>query len=313
MFAQEEGPDAPQAVRVLDEAEAILRKRLARQDDNQDAFLLADVLSAAEGQSPARQALAVRQEIVALHAGHWPQSREQLPRKRVDLARTLDEVLRKSEAEEQLLLAASDLGRLPKAQQYAVNALALDHGWFLLSSTRPREAAQRVAPYLALPAKEKLSYYSHEREARLLAAIAARSEGKWQEVSELMAPVHTFVVRAGGNRLSRWVNGQAESTTRHDLRAGLLLVEAQRKLGQGEAADKLVRQMLTQYTATKETNGIACTMAQGWDRWRKDLDSALIENEKREFKCEDPPPPLNCPAPAASGATPPGEKGEGQH
>ena len=122
------------------------------------------------------------------------------------------------------------------------------------------------------------------------AAISARSRGDWQEVKARTAPLQVFT-HASGTWLVNYFRPK-----KFDLRAGLLLVEAERKLGRAAAADQLVDDMRAEYLGKK--NGTpTCRFDSEYDSWRQELASALGENEKREFKCEEPAPPLSCPAP----------------
>ena len=177
---------------LLAEAEQTLRARLARENDGADALLLAQVLNARIGRNDPNGTVALRREVVALHLAHRVQSGQQLPLMRVALARSLDEIAEKAEAENELRLAVDDARRAGGSEEIAVSFLLLDHGWFLMSGGRPRAAVDRTKPLLSRPADAFSDYYGFDRSAQLLAAVAARSQGNWDEVKARTLPIHVL-------------------------------------------------------------------------------------------------------------------------
>ncbi len=280
-----------EATHRLQEAEAILRQRLAQKSSAADALMLGEVLLSGQYEKRARSKVAIHNEIVDLHAAYWQQSGEQLPMARTALARALDDGGQTTAAEEQLNQALADLQRLPKVDDYFRSALAVDHGWFLMYTERPQDAVRRLTVYLDKPVASHASVFGSARDAYMLAAVAARAQGNWQEVKARTAAMLVFDNVKTGN----WLFDTFKSR-RFDVRAGLLLVEAERKLGNAAVADKLVADMRPQYLEPKGKTP-TCSFHDQYDTWRKDLGIALGENEKREFHCEEPVPPLGCPAP----------------
>ena len=283
-----------QIASLLSEAEHILRLRLARKDDGDDALSLAQVIDADTYGNATDPKLAKLQEIVELHAAHRDKSGGRLLEARTALARALDEAGRSTEAENQLTQAQFDARRMPQRWDYSVNSLALNHAWFLVSSHRPQDAVRRIAPQLAKPIGPHSQAYSPGRDFHMLAAIAARSRGDWRQVQALTTPLHIY----GSAARSTWLASLFRPKL-YDLQAGLLLVEAKRQLGHDADADKLVSAMRGQYVG-KNSGTPTCSLDYAYDSWRKELAKAVGDVEKREFKCQAPPPPLMCPVPAAT-------------
>ncbi len=275
----------------LKEAQAILRQRLAQQTSAADALLLAEVLRSGQNGDTQGSKVAVSEEIVALNAAHWQQSGAQLPSARTALARALDDGGQKAAAEEQLNKALADLQRLPAVDEYFRNSLALDHAWFLMYRQRPQDAVRRLAYYLDQPITGSAHAFGFPRDAAMLAAVAARAQGNWREVKARTSAIVTIKKFKTGN----WLTDTFQPR-RFDVRAGLLLVEAERKLGNAAVADQLVADMRPQYHGPNVKTP-ACSFQTQYDTWRKDLAIALGENEKREFGCEELAPPLGCAAP----------------
>ena len=284
--------------RMSREAEATLRQRLARNDSGDEAMLLARVLAERDAPSSSKAAIEHQTDIVKLHADHWQTSGFRLPSARTGLAVLLDDAGRKADAEQQLLIAEEDAKRLPNsvANEYQVQELALNHAWFLVASQRPQDALKRLAVYLAKPVVVSPELYTIERNTYELAAIAARSQGDWQQVKKWTTLLHKFKQDESASWMEKTFSS-AQPAPRYDLGVGLLLVEAERHLGHGPAADKLVAEMRAQFSATKGGKNICHLSDSYYDSWRKPLQDAVRDNEKREFKCEEPAPPLKCKVP----------------
>ncbi len=268
-----------QAAQLLKNSQTLLRARLAKRTDSADALLLADALDEEDESGGLEVHLAIRNEVVDLHAAHWERSGAKLPARRTFLAHALDEAGMKAEAEKQLKIAANDVMRLTEERDYSDRQVALKHAAFLLANKRPQDARQRLASQLASPIDSAAGWYSVERQIHLFGAIAAREQGDWQEVRARTSAITMFQTPATGKR--------SAIAPRYDFRAGLLLAEAERKLGRVPAADAIVAAMRAQYLG-KQAGVPRCHFGKERDIWRKFLDSAVSENEKREFKCQDP-------------------------
>jgi Zn-dependent protease len=290
---------AAESPRMLKEAESILRERLSQHDSDEDALLLARVLGEREASASAKANIDNETEIVNLHAAHWQASNYNLMNARISLAKVLEEAGRQSDAEKQLQIAGDDMQRLPRNKliEYESGDLALNHAWFLMSAQRPQDAVTRLAPFLATPIIESPGEYSHERNAYLLAAIAARSQGDWPQVKTWATALYKFERQGSAGWLERTF-GVGTPTVRYDLRGGLLLAEAQRHLGKGANADKLVAAMRPQFDQKARGKNTCHIGERYYETWRLPLQDAMRENEKREFQCEEPPPPLKCSVPA---------------
>jgi Zn-dependent protease len=284
---------------LLKQTEQSLRAHLAKHDDGKAAMQLGSVLGAGEPANKPAAVIAIRQEIVDLYSKHPKETGNGLARQRTSLAEALDDAGRKSEAEEQLLLAGSELKRVSSPASYETETWALDYGWFLIDSDRAQLASQFITPFVEGSKKGEAGLYTFHRDARLLAAMAAREQGNWKEVRSVTLPIHLLKTRQRDGFLVRMFRPNKAPTQRFDLRAGLLLVEAERKLGNSAAADGLVSSMLKQYKAGPQGK-LTCSINADYRQWRDRLNAAVRENEKREFACEEPPPPLSCPTPAVS-------------
>jgi Zn-dependent protease len=279
LSAQFDRQSVAQAAQLLKNAQALLRSRLAKRTDSADALLLADVLDEEDEPGGMELRLAIRNEVVDLHAAHWERSGSKLPARRTFLAHALDEAGMKAEAEKQLQLAANDVKRLTRDRDYSDKQVALKHAAFLLANKRPKDARQRLASQLASPIDSAAGWYSAERQMHLFAAVAAREQGDWQEVRLRTSAITMFQTPAYGKR--------SEIGPRYDFRAGLLLADAERKLGRGAVADKLIAAMRPQYQG-KQSGVARCHFGREKDSWRKFVDNAVVEIEKREFTCQDP-------------------------
>jgi Zn-dependent protease len=266
-----------QGAQLQKRAQTLLRSRLAKRTDSADALLLADALNEEDESGALELRLAIRNEVVDLHAAHWELSGAKLPARRTFLAQALDEAGMKAEAEKQLQQATNDVKRLTRERDYSDRQVALKHAAFLLANKRPQDARQRLAPHLASPIDSAAGWYSIERQIHLFGAIAAREQADWQEVRVRTSAIKMFQTPASGKR--------SKIGPRYDFRAVLLLAEAERKLGRGAVADELVAGMRAQYLGKKA--GVArCLFGKEQDSWRKILDSAVAENERRAFTCQ---------------------------
>lgn len=275
---------AARAARLLAEAETALRARLAAQADSADALLLARVLEARLRMGVAADSLSARHEIVDLHAAFWEQSGEDLPAARVALARALDQDKQAGAAEKQLHAAADDLARLPLTADYARRTLTFDTAWFLVSHQRPQEGVKQVERYLVQSGDLVPGRSYIQRDAYLLAAIAARMRGDWREVQSRTLAIQTFPKDRTGNWIADKFLSSRFSPPLTDERATLLLVEAERALGNNERADELVAALKKQ----RQRSGSArCRFHVGDDTWRNALMTVLAEIERRELQCTE--------------------------
>ncbi|MEJ7808452.1 MAG: M50 family metallopeptidase, partial [Telluria sp.] len=284
LWVEESDDNKALAARLRGEAKANLRLRLSRKGDSKDADLLVWALNSSVLRTDKAAMLAIRQEIVNLRAAPWASSGDSLPMARIALAHALDEDGQAAAAEDQLRTAAADLQGLPSAPPHRINMLALDHAWFLMAHQRPQEALARVGAHLKRAKDDPVAYARGERDVHLLAAVAARMRGDWREVRALALPVQAFANKTTGN----WVADYFRPV-RADMRVTLMLVEAERKLGDAGSADEHVAQLRKQYPA-KSKGPVLCRFGREQDAWRRELAAALAEIEHRELHCTPAPP-----------------------
>jgi Zn-dependent protease len=285
--ASSQEQDPPASV-LLTEAETILRKRLAAQADSVDALLLAQVLERQTYRLSDKDALLSRkQEIVDLRAAHQAQAGYTLTMARTELARSLDLAGQIDLAEKQLKAAADDFKYMSNDTiAYFRSTLMLDHAWFLMAHERPDEALQMVREYLGkIDAGPSVQSF-HQRDAYLLAAVAARARGDWQEVKVRASAIQYAETFERDNWfVATFMPGI--SRTRLDPGASLLLLEAQRALGDKKSADALADDIRKEYQDANDGK-VHCRFQRQSTSWRKGLDQALAENEGRELKCATP-------------------------
>jgi tetratricopeptide (TPR) repeat protein len=272
-----------EAARLLSEAESLLRAGLAKQDDSMAALILADVLVERQRGTGDEARIALLGEVVKLHADHALQSATRLPLARTGLAQALDEAGRTAQAEEQFRFAAVDIERLRQETKHGGDALALNHATFLMANDRSEEAMARLSRLLGKSVGLGSGYWSLERQAHLLAAVAARDRGDWRGVGDRAGAVKTVRELSGGNLLS-----PTYTEPRLDLRGALLLLEAERKLGRVQQAEELMAGVRAQYES-KAGGARRCRSDDETDRWRKIITDAVAEIEKQEFNCEPTP------------------------
>ncbi len=268
------------SVRLLSEAETILRALPAKPGDGMSAMVLADVLAARARVSEGEARLGLLEEVVTLHAAHAKDSGARLPQVRIAFAENLDDEGKMAAAENQFQLAAGDINRLGLEKKRDGHVLALNHALFLMSNQRSDEAMARLSVLLDRPVTLDSGYWSVERSAHLAAAVAARGRGDWRGVREHAGVIKTVRDSRGGNVLT-----ENYTEPRYDLRAALLLLEAERKLGHSQQAEALVTGMREQYQG-KSTGAKRCRFDGETIRWRKVTADAVAEIEQREFKCE---------------------------
>ncbi len=75
----------------------------------------------------------------------------------------------------------------------------------------------------------------------------------------------------------------------------LLLIEAERTLGDVERADELITDLKKHYDEEKRRAN-RCRFGQDTDAWRMEMTKALGEIEQRELKCVNVAPGWVCPA-----------------
>lgn len=284
LWVEDDGRSKPEAARLRQEAAANLRLRLARKADGKDVDLLIWALSSSANRADKEDMLAIRQEILDLRAAPWVRSGDKLPLARIALARALDENGQAAAAERQLIAAAADLQGLPSAKPYQRKALAFDHAWFLMTHQRPQEALTFVGPYLHPLKDDAGGDASGQRGARLLAALVARQRGDWQAVKTILLPVQTVPKARTGNRIFDFF-----TPARVDMPATLMLVEAERKLGNSGSAADYLTELRKLYAGTSK-GGVLCRVAPEGDPWRKLPAQALAEIEQRELGCKAVPP-----------------------
>jgi hypothetical protein len=260
-----------------------VRARLALQADSVDALLLARILEGRFNPDDKMDALPIWQEIVDLHATYRAQSGSQLPAARLSLARALDRTGQADAAEQQLQAAADDFKRFPSEADYARGAMALDHAWFLMSHQRAPEAIKRIDSYLT-PIDAASAQSNLQRDAYLVAALAARMRGDWQEVEQRTSSIYQPTSPGSGNWALDFAIARLSAAPAIDGRATLMLIEAERALGKNDRADELVAHLRKQYQQGPDSTN-RCRFGMSYDPWRKVFSDVLAENEKRELKC----------------------------
>ena len=283
LLDRNEEQEPGQAARLFAEAETNVRARLALQADSADALLLARILEGRINADDKMNALPLRQEIVDLHAANRAQAGQKLPAARLSLARALDQAGQADAAEQQLQAAADDFNHLPLDMDYERHALALNHAWFLMSRQRAPEAIKRIDTYLTQ--FDNASPQAHlQREAYLVAAVAARMRADWHEVENRTSTIYQITNPGTGNWALDFAVARLSAAPPIDGRATLMLIEAERALGKNDRANELAAYLRKQYQQKPGGAG-QCRFGEHYDAWRKAFTEALAENEKRELKC----------------------------
>ncbi|PWF46079.1 site-2 protease family protein [Massilia glaciei] len=285
LSASEDEQDLARAPVLIAEADATLRERMALKPDSADAMLLVSILERRLALNPKGDPLPLMTEIVDLLATHWQVAAHALPAARETLARALDQAGQPGAAEQQLLAAQADFARLPAAPAYARHSLTFDHAWFLLTQRRPEDASELVKRFLVRH-EDSAEQYQLQRDAYLLTAVAARMRGDWRAVKAHASVILKFesISSSGNGLVEFFMAARRAKAVQLDMRAALLLVEAERALRRGKSADALVKEMRKQYKR-RAGDAARCRFGSDEDVWRKPLSNAIDENERRELKC----------------------------
>lgn len=273
-----------QAGSLLKQEEARVRRRLQRLDNKDDALRLVWILETRLRGGDDGLALTGRHAIVELLAHYRDAVGVRLPLARVELARELDQRGQAAAAEKQLRTAAGEYAAIGADASYRSKALVMDTAWFLMGHGRTGEALALVQPFLVKPAPLAAGGDGFYREALGLAAFQARSAGRWQQVRAYTLPIHDRPARSSGKWLTDLYRKSPLAMPRHDLAAALMLLEAQRALGQAEAADTLAARLRRQYRQGRG-GAVGCRFDRHPAGWRQPYHATLAAIEARELKC----------------------------
>ncbi len=269
--------------RLLLEAEGLLRPRLSSGDDRDDTMLLAEVLGMRAERVAPEEELPLRQEIVDLHANYAGPG---LPYARRSLARALDRAGRTDAAETELRTAVADAKKQNGVSTpYLVAGLISDHGWFLVSHGRFDEANSVMAP-LRTPANSASSIpSSYRRDLHLAAAFAARSQGDWHtsRAEAIAAQARQDDYPESDSWLVRLISGDLLARRPLYADATLMVIDAERALGENARADQLAAELRKQYSRHAGGN-LRCRFHPA-ENWRAGFMRVLQESEKRELRC----------------------------
>ena len=137
---------------------------------------------------------------------------------------------------------------------------------------------------LAHASDASASYAYLRRDARLVKALAARMRGNWSEMRmQALAAWDLEPIKSGSKLSDFWIAHFAEQP-KHDTRATLLLIDAERALGQSKDADALVEEVRRGFNASRRPYQ-GCRFISRDMGWRKVLYKTLGEIEARELKC----------------------------
>jgi hypothetical protein len=285
LLANDDAPAQKESPPLLAGAERILRARLARERAGADALMLARLLEWQPSGPGKNRQIARWEEIVSLRAAHAAQAGLALPQSRVAMARALDADERHEDALTQLSLASSDIEQVAHGASYYRSSLMLDRAWFHFAHGRPSEALLTAAPLVEDDGNEAPGNAQLVREARMLAAIEARTRSDWQAVDARLSDLQRIApVKTGKWLTDRFVTWFARRPP--DVRVTLLLIEAKRAMGKNEHADTLVLQLRKSYRTPPKGNP-SCRFSYPGDPWRQALRGALSTVEKRELRCVD--------------------------
>lgn len=296
-----ESPDPLEIDRLQQEAEGILRQRLAAKLEKEDAIMLAQILEARVSRNDNAAMLAMRQEIMPLLAASLDKSDYLLADARRNLARALDRAGQADAAELELRTAVAGVRTSPAGTiQTSGHDIEQDLAWMMIAHRKLDEATRIIAPRFAATSDKPYLVNANQRDAHLAMLMVARLKGDWREarnhaiaIREMKAPEEP---RLGNWFVNLLVSRMARP--RLDHRATLLLIESERALGHHSAADKLVAEMRKSYSSlTKAPSAkIICRMRVFDTSWRRDDQQALSDIEQRELECSPDPGVVATPA-----------------
>jgi Zn-dependent protease len=291
----------PEQLALLREAESLLRERLAKQEQAEDGLLLALVLKTLANLDRPQQVPLLAQGLLWQEkfsaANDW-----ELLTWRNRLANLYAEQGQIAMAETLLRRnlnapdwhgarhrAAPNNNDLQNGRDGAI--WPINYGWFLFWQKRPAEAQAQIAPELTRP--EVTQHGRHAwAEAHLLAAMIAREQRNWSEVVRLAKRMieQRSTSKTGHFWLDLWLRLKNRDTQPSNMRAALLLLEAQRALGDTRAADKLLSHL---QIIEKKSTPIQCALSIFARQHRQGgqalLADALLAIEKRELHCVETP------------------------
>ncbi len=273
-----------EVARLLAESEGISRRLLARPDRQGDPMALARVLER-RIESGNVAPLPAWREVVALMAANKQQAQQQLPAARLALARELDQAGQAKEAEQQLAMAVVDTSAMRGKNARRQHQLALTTASFLMYHERDGEALALLQPYLAGADKSTPGRSDFQSDAFQYAAILARKKGDWQTVR-----THAQATLRNPRPVSeqwylRLYFASPFPVPSDHVPSALLLVEAERALGNREGADALVKGLLRIYRRRGE-GAVRCRFGAQEDAWRKPIQDVLGSIEQRELRCQ---------------------------
>ncbi len=267
------------------EAENILRQRLAAKTAGEDAILLAHVLETRLKGDDAAADLAVQQEITSLLSANKPASDMEVVTAHAALAKRLADADQADAAEREYQQALA--GAAGEKGAYLNGTIKLQYGGFLLERKRFDEAEKLVAPLAALNAGDPIPASAHRRNAQLFLAISAQLRGDWQRARELATEARKPLVFESDSWVYKFLNlFQQVNKPQPDLRATLLLINAERSLGNTAVADGLVAELKHRMPQYVKDNP-ACRFANNLLGNSQVYRNTLLTIEKREFNCTD--------------------------
>jgi len=175
--------------------------------------------------------------------------------------------------------------------------------WMYLAHDKPGEAARMVPDAGAIDAEIDAAIDVDERGTLSLRWMIARRQGDWAEARR-----HALAMsqRVGYRPASWWEKLLWHDAPDLNYNGALMLIEAERQLGHGVAADALVARLRKMHEPHAPASDGASTHAALQcrthvydDSWERMLQQALSDIERRELQCEPAPPSLSCPATAA--------------
>lgn len=272
--------------KLQQEAEAILRQRIADKMHIDEALLLAQLLEERIYGHDDATILSMRQEIVALLAANMTPSDYRLANPRRNLAHALDKLGQANAAETQMRQAVSDLGKSSDAMAISmIENLKRDMAWLFIAHRKLDEAIGIAEQTLATTKAETESASIERRHARMLLAMAARLKGDWPGVKKhAEANREIRQTKTGSWLVDLYIGSQPPI---RDRRATLMLIDAERALGNNAAADKLVAELRQPYLSANPaaTSKIMCSMHVFDTGWQRDFLQTLADIEQRELKC----------------------------
>ena len=282
----DQGDAISESVRLLRESEAILRKRLADKADREDGILLARVIEERTSDLDDANLLPMRREIVKLYTENSQKFDFRLTSARTNLARSLEQAGQTEAAEAELRSALADVeAQTDATSKFFAAQLRLDFAWLMLAHHHPEDALRAVAADLAPDAENPGRPQSRQRDAHLIAAMVARQSGDWNGVKSHALAVHELKPPQAG---SWFWNLMLQNTMLGgvlDRRASLLLIEAERALGQTANANQQLTALRKTYAPAKTTGRLECRMLVHGNSWLRDFQQTLAEIEQREVKC----------------------------